>query len=210
MRLSEEVKQIFCEVAELKEIPAGAYNFRVNGKSVGRQSSENIDIKPKTDVSGLEIYIKADTKNETVHIPVAISATGLKETVYNDFHIEENVEATIIAGCGIYNCGPSDSVHDGIHRFYVGKNSKIKYIEKHYGEGDGDGKRILDPVTEIHLGKNSVLEMDTAQIKGVSSAIRTTSAELGEGAKLVINEKIFTHSIRQDSHACYIDCLSRL
>ena len=151
MNLSDEEKQIFCKVADISEIPQGAYNFRVNGKSIGRNSTVNIDVKPKTDVSGLDIYIKPRTKNEVVHIPVAISAVGLKEAVYNDFYVGAGSDVTIIAGCGIYNCGAIDSVHDGIHRFFVEKDAKIRYVEKHYGFGAGKGGRILNPTTEVYL-----------------------------------------------------------
>ncbi|MBQ3353331.1 SufD family Fe-S cluster assembly protein [Candidatus Saccharibacteria bacterium] len=183
-------------------VPDGAYNFRVNGKSVGRKSTANIDIKTKQGKSGLDIYIKPGTKGETVHIPVAISATGLKEAVYNDFHIGENSEVTIIAGCGIYNCGPSDSVHDGIHRFYVGNNSKIKYIEKHYGFGQGRGGKILNPTTEVYLEKGSEATLELEQIKGVDSTIRTTTADLKDNAKLVVKERLFTHG-RQTAESIY-------
>ena len=202
MELTNEEKQIFCEVAGVFEVPEGAYNFRVNGKSVGRKSTDNINVVPKKDGKGLDIYIKKGTKNESVHIPVAISATGLKETVYNDFHIGENVKATIIAGCGIYNCGPSDSVHDGIHRFYVGKNSKIKYIEKHYGFGQGRGGKILNPVTEVFLEKDATAELEMEQIKGVDSTIRKTTATAKDGAKIMVKERLMTHG-RQTAESIY-------
>ena len=170
-----------------------AYNIRKDGKSVDRASTENITIESKTDVEGIDIKVKENTINGYVHIPVILTKGGFSDKVYNDFYIGKNSIVTINAGCGIHNDAHKNSSHNGIHRFFVEEGAYVKYIEKHYGEGDGDGKKILDPVTEIHLGKNSVLEMDTAQIKGVSSTIRTTSAELEEGAKLVINEKIFTH-----------------
>ncbi len=203
MNLTNEEKQIFCEVADIFEIPEGAYNFRVNGKSVGRHSTPNIDIQPQKGAkSGLEINIKKDTKNEQVHIPVAISATGLKEVVYNDFHIGENAEVTIIAGCGIYNCGGQDSVHDGVHRFYVGKNAKIKYIERHYGFGQGRGGKILNPTTEVYLedGAEAILELE--QIKGVDSTIRKTIATLEKDAKLIVKERLMTHG-RQTAESIY-------
>ncbi len=202
MELTDEEKQIFCEVAGTFEIPEGAYNFRVNGKSIGRSSTNNIDVKPKKDKSGLDIYIKAGTKNEQVHIPVAISATGLKEAVYNDFHIGDNADVIIIAGCGIYNCGPSDSVHDGIHRFYVGNNSKVKYIERHYGFGPGKGGKILNPTTEVNLGKNSIATLELEQIKGVDSTIRKTTAVLENDAKLFVKERLMTHG-RQTAESVY-------
>ena len=202
MNLSEEEKQIFCEVSDTFEIPEGAYNFRVNGKSVGRHSTKNIDVEPKTKKSGLDIYVKNGTKGEQVHIPVAISATGLKEAVYNDFHIGDNSEVAIVAGCGIYNCGGQDSVHNGIHRFYVGKNSKIKYIEKHYGFGPGSGGKILNPTTEVYLEKGASAELFLEQIKGVDSTVRKTVAEVGNSAKLLVTERLMTHG-RQTAESSY-------
>lgn len=184
------------------KLPEGAYNFRINGKSVGRKSTENININTKQKKSGLDIYIKPGTKNETVHIPVAISASGLKEVVYNDFHIGENAEVTIIAGCGIYNCGEQDSVHDGIHRFYVGKNARIKYIEKHYGFGQGGGGKILNPTTEVYLENGSEAELELEQIKGVDSTVRKTTAELKNKAKIIIKERLMTHG-RQTAESIY-------
>lgn len=202
MELSKEEKQIFCEVADLFEIPEGAYNFRVNGKSVGKRSTTNIDVETKPNKSGLDIYIKKGTKNEQVHIPVAISATGLKEVVYNDFYIGDDAEVTIIAGCGIYNCGNQDSIHDGIHRFHVGKNAKIKYIEKHYGFGPGKGGKILNPVTEVDLAKNSEATLELEQIKGVDSTIRKTTANLADNASIFIKERLMTHG-RQTAESIY-------
>ena len=183
--------------------PESAYNFRVNGKSIGRHSTDNINIVPKPSGQGLDIYIKPNTKHETVHIPVAISVTGLKETVYNDFHIGENAEVIIIAGCGIYNCGGTDSVHNGVHRFDVGKHAKITYIEKHYGFGPGRGGKILNPTTELHLKENSEAYLELEQIKGVDSTIRTTTAELDQNAKLFVKERLMTHS-RQTAESSYL------
>lgn len=207
MNLNEKEQQIFCEVAGTEQdgvfqAPEGAYNFRVNGKSVGRHSTENINIVPKENGKGLDIYIKANTQNETVHIPVAISATGLKETVYNDFHIGENAIVTIIAGCGIYNCGGTNSVHDGIHRFDVGKGANITYIEKHYGFGQGRGGKILNPTTRLHLKENSMAHLELEQIKGVDSTVRTTTAKLSKNAKLTIKERLMTHG-RQTAESSY-------
>jgi len=192
MNFSEIEKKILCEIADISEIPENAYNFRVNGKSIGRKSTENINIIPKKNGRGLDIYIKPWTKNETVHIPVVISVTGLSEVVYNDFHIGEGAEASIIAGCGIYNCGGTDSRHDGIHRFFVEKNAKINYIEKHFGFGVGAGK-ILNPKTELKLAENSEAVLVMEQIKGVDSTVRETQAELFAGAKLFVKERLFTH-----------------
>ena len=140
-------KRLFQEVADLHDIPEGAYNLRANGQSISRNTTANIDIQSKTDVSGIDIRIKSGTKNESVHIPVVLSESGIKEDVYNDFYIGEDCDVLIVAGCGIDNCGSQDSEHDGIHRFYIGKNSRVRYVEKHYGSGDGSGKRILNPVT---------------------------------------------------------------
>ncbi|OYP50966.1 ABC transporter permease, partial [Lachnotalea glycerini] len=180
-------------IANLHEIPVGAYNIRTNGKSSARNTTENIDIVTKEDKSGIDIIIKPNTKNESVHIPVVLSQTGLEEVVYNDFFIGENADVTIIAGCGIHNAGDAKSQHDGVHTFYIGKNAKIKYVEKHYGEGDGKGERVLNPVTIIQIEEGGYMEMDSVQIKGVDSTVRTTKATLGKDSTLVIKEKILTH-----------------
>ncbi|MBO6302926.1 MAG: SufD family Fe-S cluster assembly protein [Ruminiclostridium sp.] len=185
--------QLMREVADLHDVPEGAYNFRANGQSVGRNSTANIDITSKTEGSGIDIRIKPGTKHESVHIPVVLSESGLKETVYNDFYIGEDCDVLIVAGCGIDNCGSQDSEHDGIHRFYVGKNSHVRYVEKHYGSGDGNGKRILNPVTEVYMEEGSSMEMEMAQIKGVDSTERSTIAELKKDAKLVVRERLMTH-----------------
>ena len=186
-------KEMLAKIADLHAVPAGAYNFRVNGEGAGRNTTEHIDIVTKTDKPGIDIIIKPGTKHESVHIPVILSQTGLKESVYNDFYIGEDCDVTIIAGCGIHNSGDEASEHDGIHTFFVGKNSKVKYVEKHYGEGDGKGARILNPQTIVHIEEGGRLEMDTVQIKGVDSTVRTTKADLKAGANLVIREKIMTH-----------------
>ena len=193
MNMDAIQKRLLMEVADLHDVPEGAYNLRANGESVGRATTANIDIKTKTEGSGIDIHIKAGTKNESVHIPVVLSESGLKETVYNDFFVGDDCDVLIVAGCGIDNCGSQDSEHDGIHRFFVGKNSKIRYVEKHYGSGDGSGKRILDPVTEVYLDEGSSMEMEMAQIKGVDSTQRTTIAELKKDAKLVVRERLMTH-----------------
>ena len=193
LKLDSIQMQILKEVADLHTVPEGAYNIRSNSKSAGRQSTANIEIIPKTDVSGLEIHIKPGTKNESVHIPVVISETGLKEVVYNDFFVGDDADVVIVAGCGIDNCGAQDSQHDGIHRFFVGKNAKVKYVEKHYGSGEGSGKRILNPVTEVYQQAGSYVEMEMVQIKGVDDTERKTVAELAEDAKLVVRERLMTH-----------------
>jgi len=181
------------KVAGLHEIPTGAYNIRANGKSAARNTTENIDIISKTDKQGIDIIIKAGTKNETIHIPVLLSESGLQEMVYNDFYIGEDADITIIAGCGIHNEGADSSRHDGIHSFFVGKNAKIRYVEKHYGEGDGNGERIMNPTTIVKIEDGGYMEMDTVQIKGIDSTKRVTKAILKDNATLVIKEKIMTH-----------------
>ncbi|MBO5506017.1 MAG: SufD family Fe-S cluster assembly protein [Clostridia bacterium] len=191
--IDEIQKRILQEVADLHETPVGAYNIRANAETAERNTTENIDIVTKTDLPGIDIYIKANTKNESVHIPVVLSESGIKETVYNDFHIGENADVVIVAGCGIHNSGSSDSQHDGIHRFYLEKGAKVKYVEKHYGDGDGMGKRILNPKAEIYMDEDSVMEMEMVQIKGVDSTIRDTKADLKAGAKLLVRERLMTH-----------------
>lgn len=186
-------RELLVQVADLHEIPVGAYNIRANGSSVDRKSTGNIEIINKEDKSGIEIHIKPGTKRESVHIPVIMSQSGLEEVVYNDFYIGENADVTIIAGCGIHNGGDASTRHDGIHRFFIQKNAHVKYIEKHYGSGDGKGERIMNPVTEIHMDEDSFMEMDTVQIKGVDSTKRENKAWLKEGAKLIVMERLMTH-----------------
>ena len=181
------------EVAGLHEVPEGAYSLRINGKLHGKNSSENIEIVKKEDKAGIDIYIKAGTKNESLHIPVILSQTGIKELVYNDFHIGEDCDVTIVAGCGIHNGGADDSEHSGVHSFFVAKNAKVKYVEKHYGQGDGNGKNIMNPETYVELAENAYLEMETTQIKGVDSTRRSTKAKLSKNATLVVYEKVMTH-----------------
>ena len=191
--LNELQKKILAEVADLHKVPEGAYNIRSDSKSVGRRSTENIEIIPKTDVSGLDIRIRPGTKNESVHIPVILTESGLTETVYNDFFVGEGADVLIVAGCGIDNCGNQDSEHDGIHRFFVGRGASVRYVEKHYGQGDGRGKRILNPVTEVTLDEGATMEMEMVQIKGVDDTDRKTVAKLGAGAKLIVRERLMTH-----------------
>ena len=186
-------KTLLEQVAGLHDVPQGAYSLRINGQLHGKNSSENISIVKKEDKPGIDIIIKPGTKNESVHIPVLLSQTGIKELVYNDFHIGEDCDITIVAGCGIHNGGDEESEHSGIHTFYVGKNAKLRYIEKHYGEGDGNGKNVMNPTTVAILEENSYVEMETAQIKGVDSTRRKTKATLADGATLIVREKIMTH-----------------
>ena len=196
-------ERMLVEVADLHGVPAGAYNIRANGQTAGRNTTANIDIVTKTDKPGIDIRIKPGTRNESVHIPVVVSASGLKEMVYNDFFIGEDSDVVIVAGCGIHNCGDQDSEHDGIHRFFVGKNAKVKYVEKHYGEGDGNGKRILNPGTEVYMEENSYMEMEMVQIEGVDSTNRSNCAELAAGAKLIVRERLLTHG-SQNAESTYI------
>ncbi|HAJ66386.1 MAG TPA: ABC transporter permease, partial [Clostridiales bacterium] len=193
VKLDAIQKRLISEIADLHSVPAGAYNFRANSQLAGRNTTANIDIISKENGSGIDIRIKPGTKNESVHIPVVISESGIKETVYNDFYIGEDADVVIVAGCGIDNCGGQDSEHDGVHRFFVGRGAKVKYVEKHYGSGDGRGKRILNPVTECYMEEDSSMEMEMEQIKGVDSTERTTIAELKSGAKLVVKERLMTH-----------------
>ena len=186
-------RELLDQVAGLHEVPEGAYNIRANGELSGRNTTANIDIITKEDRSGIDIRIKPGTRKESVHIPVVLSESGLKESVYNDFFVGEDCDVTIIAGCGIHNSGSADSAHSGIHRFFVDKNAKVRYVEKHYGSGDGSGENIMNPTTEIHLAEGAYLEMETVQIKGIDSTVRVTNAEVAEGAGLVIREKIMTH-----------------
>ncbi len=186
-------KGLLEQVAGLHEVPQGAYSIRVNGSLYGKSDSENITIVKKEDKPGIDIYVKPGTKKESLHIPVILSQTGLKEVVYNDFHIGEDCDITIVAGCGIHNGGAGESEHSGIHSFFVGRNAKVRYIEKHYGEGDGLGKNVMNPTTVVVMEEGSYMEMETAQIKGVDSTRRVTNATLAAHATLVVREKIMTH-----------------
>ena len=196
-------RRLLEEVADLHGVPEGAYNIRANGHLASRQTTANISIESKTDVSGIDIRIKPGTVNESVHIPVVLSESGLKEMVYNDFYIGEGSDVLIVAGCGIDNCGSQDSQHDGLHRFFVEKNAHVRYVEKHYGSGDGTGKRLLNPGTEVHLAQGSSMEMEMVQIRGVDSTIRTTTAELEAGARLVVRERLMTHG-DQKAESIYV------
>ncbi len=202
MDLNNIQKYLLKEIADIDGSVSGAYNIRSDSMSIGRQSTENVEIVSKTGVSGMDIFIKPDTKGESVHIPVIISQSGLKEEVYNDFYIGDNADIEIVAGCGIDNCGNHDSQHDGIHRFYVGKNAKVKYVEKHFGSGEGAGKRILNPVTEVYMEEGGVCEMEMVQIKGVDDTRRTTVAELKATAKLIVRERLMTHGV-QEAYSVY-------
>lgn len=191
--LSAIQKNMLKEIAGYEEIPEGAYNLRSNGALAGRRTTANIDIQTKTDKPGIDIIIKPGTKNERVDIPVILTETGLDDLVYNDFYIGEGADVLIVAGCGIHNAGGLKSEHDGIHAFHVGKNAKVKYVENHYGEGEGTGEKILNPTTEVEIDEGGYMEMETSQIRGVDSTYRKTRAKLGDRAVLVIKEKILTH-----------------
>ena len=187
------IKNLLKTIADITGEVDGAFNLRSNGCGVERRSSENIIITPKEDKPGIDITVKPNTKNETVYIPVVITEDNVNDLVYNDFYIGENSDVTIVAGCGIHNDGCGTSEHDGIHTFYIGKNAKVKYGEKHYGEGSSESTRILNPTTIVHMEEDSYCEMDMTQIKGVNSTKRETEAFLGKGSKLIINEKLMTH-----------------
>ncbi|MBQ2766690.1 MAG: SufD family Fe-S cluster assembly protein [Clostridia bacterium] len=211
-------KNLLKQVADLHEIPTGAYNLRANGESAGRRTTANIDIVTKTDKPGIDIIIKPGTVNESVHIPVILSESGIKELVYNDFFIGEGADVTIVAGCGIHNGGDADAEHSGIHRFVLGKGAKVHYVERHYGEGDGNGQRLMNPTTVIEQAEDSHMEMDTTQIKGVDSTKRVTTAKLAAGASLVIREKLMTHgkqyaetdfTVALDGEDCSANVISR-
>ncbi len=189
-------KDLLLKIADLHGVPEGAYNIRENGESAGRSSTANIEIMSRKDgKAGIDVFIRPGTKNESVHIPVILSKAGWQEMVYNDFYIGDGADVLIVAGCGIHNCGGVDltSRHDGIHTFYLGRNARVKYVEKHYGEGDGNGENVMNPTTVAHLAEGAHMEMETTQIKGIDSTNRVTRADLKEGAELIIREKIYTH-----------------
>ena len=197
MKFDEIQLRILEEVADLHDVPEGAYNIRSDSQAIGRRSTEHIVITPKTDVSGIDIRIAPNTVNESVHIPVVLTKSGLKEVVYNDFYVGEGADVLIVAGCGIDNCGTGDSQHDGVHRFFLEKGAKVRYVEKHYGSGSGAGKRILNPVTEAYLEEGAEMTMEMVQIKGVDDTVRTTVAKLKENAKLVVRERLMTHDAQR-------------
>lgn len=198
-------RELLMQVAGLHEIPAGAYNIRSNGQSVDRKNTGNIEIVNKSDKSGIEIHIKPGTKRESVHIPVIMSQSGLEEVVYNDFYVGEGADVTIIAGCGIHNGGDAATRHDGIHRFFIEKNAHVKYVEKHYGSGDGKGQRVMNPQTIVEVGEGSYMEMDTAQIKGVDSTDRLTKVKLAKGATMKVMERLMTHGNQRAESRFIVD-----
>ncbi len=185
--------ELLKEIAELETVPQGAYNIRKNGQLEGRSSSANIEIVTKTDKPGIEIHIKDGTRGESVHIPVIMTESGINETVYNDFFIGDDCDVTIVAGCGIHNSGCETTEHDGIHTFHVGKRSRVRYVERHYGEGEGTGERVMNPQTYAYLDEGAFLQMDNTQIRGVDSTKRYVKIVVGKGAEAVVNEKLMTH-----------------
>ncbi|MDR1116624.1 MAG: SufD family Fe-S cluster assembly protein [Oscillospiraceae bacterium] len=197
MELDREQLNVLKEIAGIDGAPEGAYNIRVDGKSVGSSSTKEIDIKFHGTGNGMDITVAPGTVRQNVHIPVILSASGHVETVYNNFFIGENADITIVAGCGVHNCGSGLSQHDGVHTFHLGKNARVKYVEKHYGSEESTGEIVLNPVTEAYLGEGSFMEMNTIQIRGVNSTRRVTRADIGAGASLVIKEKLMTHDRQQ-------------
>ena len=195
--LSPIDESLLAEIASMHGMPKGAFNIRKDGELVERHSSAYIEISTKTDNPGIDIRIKDGTKGETVYIPVIVTKSGLKDVVYNTFYIGEDCDVKIVAGCGIHNCGDEATEHDGIHSFHIGRNSRVSYVEKHYGEGDGAGERILNPTTNVYMDEGSFCEMEMVQLRGVTSTIRDTNAELAAGAKLVLIEKLLTHGRQQ-------------
>lgn len=189
-------KSLLKKIADIEETPMGAYNIRENGKGIARNTTANIDIVTKTHKPGIDIIVEPNTKNESVHIPVLLTQDGLNDMVYNDFYIGKNADVLIVAGCGIHNSSCQTSEHDGIHTFYLEEGAHVRYIEKHYGEGEGTGKRILNPVTTVYLKDGATMEMEMVQIKGVDSTIRETNATLGDNTNLVVTERIMTHDFQ--------------
>lgn len=194
--LEQDDKKLLQEVSNIENMQKGAYNIRKNGQGIERKTTENVNIITKKDKPGINIYVKDNTKFEYIHIPVILTQSGLTDLVYNDFYIGKNANVIIVAGCGIHNNHHKDSRHDGIHRFFLEEGAKVKYIEKHYGEGIGDGKRILNPITEVYLKQGSSMEMQSTQIKGVDSSIRETIGKLDANTNFVVTEKIMTNGIQ--------------
>ena len=216
--LNDIQKSILKTVSDMTGIPDGAVNIRLDGQKAFRQNSEHIQIVSKTDKDGIDIKIAPFTKSENVHIPVVLSKAGFHDMVYNDFFVGEGADVTIVAGCGIHNCGVQNSEHSGIHSFHVGKRSKVRYVERHYGEGDGRGENIMNPTTVVEMDEDSYMEMETTQIKGVDSTVRTTNAKLGDRATLIIKEKVMTHgkqlaksdfTVDLDGEDCHTNVISR-
>ncbi len=190
-------KELLKIIADMDGIPSGAFNIRANGSLAERHTTTNVDIRSKTDKDGIDIIIRPGTKGETIHIPVIISESGVNDLVYNDFIIGDDADVIIMAGCGIHNCGDEESRHDGIHTFFVGKNAKVKYIERHYGDGDGKGGKNMNPTTVVNVAEGGYMEMETSQIKGIDNTSRITRATLADNATLIIHEKLMTHGTQR-------------
>ena len=191
MKFNKIESDLLAQVADIHKVPLGAYNIRKNGEGIARNSTSEIEIIQKKDKPGIDIIVKPNVVGKSIHIPVIITTGNIHDLVYNDFYIGENSDVLIVAGCGIHNDNQSPSEHNGIHSFHLGKNCKVKYIEKHLGLGSG-AEKTLNPTTSITMEENSSFEMETVQLGGVSSSVRKTKATLKDGAHLVIIEKIKT------------------
>ena len=186
--------ELLKEIADLESVPQGAFNLRKDGELDSRNNTANIEIVTKTDGKpGIDIHIKPGTKKESLHIPVILTKSGLKDLVYNDFYVGEDSDVTIVAGCGIHNAGSEASEHNGIHTFHIGKNARVRYVEKHYGQGEGTGERILNPQTVIYLDEGAYMDLESVQIKGVDSTKRYTKVVAGKDAEIVVTERLLTH-----------------
>ncbi len=218
MSMDKIERDLLEQITGLHDVPQGAYNIRANGQAAGRNVTEHIDIVTKADKPGIDIIIAPGTKNESVHIPVVLSRSGLKDLVYNDFYVGEGADVVIVAGCGIHNAGDDESRHDGIHTFHLARGAHVRYVEKHYGEGDGNGTNVMNPTTVAELAEDASMEMEMTQIRGISSTVRVTKAKLGDRARLIIREKIMTHgrqhaetdfTVDMDGADCSADVVSR-
>jgi len=194
-------------IADLHAVPQGAYNIRKNGESVGRSSTANIEIIPKQDRPGIDVIIKPGTKGESVHIPVLLTAAGLQDMVYNTFDIGAGADVTIVAGCGIHNPGDADAEHNGIHTFIIRPGARVRYVEKHYGEGAGKGRRVLNPKTIIEIEEGGRAEMEMVQIRGVDNTVRETEARLAKNAFLLVSERLLTHGEQDAESKITVDLL---
>ena len=196
--MNKITERLLKAVSDWTGVPQNAaYNIREDGLCAGRQSTKNIQITSKTDKPGIDVTILPDTKGETVYIPACVTHSAINDLVYNDFYIGENADVTIVAGCGVHSDGEEEARHNGIHRFVLGKNAHVLYLEKHLGTGTGAGARKIDPVTEVKQAEGSVMEMETTQIGGVDSTHRTMSAKLAANAKLRVRERLLTDGSQQ-------------
>ena len=193
--MNETTREFLKIVSDIQgnELETAAFNIREDSQCAGRQSTPNIKIDSKEDGPGLVIHISKNAQKETVYIPACVTHGDVNDLVYNDFHIGEGADVLIVAGCGIHNSGDKLSRHDGIHTFYIGKNARVKYVEKHYGKGDGNGENVMNPTTIVNIEEGGYMEMETVQIKGIDSTNRVTKGKLDKDAKIVITERIMTH-----------------